>query len=62
MLTAVSGRDAENGVFWLKCGTLTVSMLQKRQPVKKAERPLLHCKNGRFGLPFGPYCSAKRPK
>ena len=62
MLTAVFGRDAENGVFWLKWGTLTVSMLQKRRPVKKAERPLSHCNNGRFGLPFGPYCSAKRPE
>ena len=60
-LTAIFNHEPENRNFRFKREALTVSTLQPRRFVKKAERAVSPCNKAVIALRRRPPCTAKRP-
>ena len=60
-LTAIFNHEPENRNFRFKREALTVSTLQPRRFVKKAERAVSPCNKAVIALRQRPYCKVKRP-
>jgi len=59
--TANSTPRSKNRVFYFKWEALTVSTLQRKNFVKKAERAVSPCNKAVIARRRRPYCNAKRP-